>query len=955
MHNSRPTFSRPFFGITLTVGLLLGALQLPLTPSSAIASEVIEAVAMESDGHSATETEAAQEALSSGEPVTVDSLTTPTEVTVANPDGTLTSEVSTVPVRMKTPTSWETISTDLVPATVDGEEVLVPEMAPIAVSLGTEGTSMMATLDDKQGHSVVQSWPFGDLPEPAIDGDTATYPSVLPGVDLIQVVRQTGVSQVLKIYTAEAAQDPRVAKMRFFLDTRNAEIKDNTAGTGISAVDETTGKLALHTAEGQWWDSSWEGASAKDPGGPGLTYPFSLSVGLENDEQTQVFGMSEILKAPNLTYPLYVDPNWSTSRTAYLYVDSAWPTTSYWNGQYTDSSVHVGYLPPHWDYTYGVSHVTRGFYQFNTSALPTRVIKKAVMNVTEVWSPSCTARPVSVWYTGNVGTGTTWNAQPAWSQKLSTQNVAYGNSASCPQAQVGFDMTTARGSLGTDTTWTVGLRADNEGDELGWKRFSNAATITLDYDRAPNTPTIWGLTTGRWTGTPGASTYLIRVSNPQYDIKVSDPDGDSMSAQLAIYNSAGTKVDGTVTNVTAASDAHVRWSGKAIPDGAYTLKAQSKDSWGMLSPWMSFNFTIDTKPPVSPDVTAVSPELTTGTDPEGVIGQTPYTFKLYNPGPEPVTGFIYAVTGDNLVPSVPSNMTCNGRASYYTMVCPADGKTSTIQAAAISKQNTRITVWSIDQAGNVGEYKKSTGYDTAAFSVGKESPMPDPANALPVTLSGNAVSAGVMGDLNGPAATDDCSQTIDPDPGNPFIATVLNLTGGYATTGTAAADTAATFTASGWFCPTAVPTDTTKTDRPVITQVGPTGTVLMSLRIGGASKKWELNLPTPTGADYVMTGAPVTINSWYFVNAVYDKINHQLRITSSTDASVSTWVVATSTDQHLAVTTGSKVLLGAASTLATAPRFTGLLAKPALTPGVLTADQITQLWGAEGADVKVAK
>jgi hypothetical protein len=37
-------------------------------------------------------------------------------------------------------------------------------------------------------------------------------------VDLIQITHKTGVSQVLKIATAEAARDPRVVQMRILLD-----------------------------------------------------------------------------------------------------------------------------------------------------------------------------------------------------------------------------------------------------------------------------------------------------------------------------------------------------------------------------------------------------------------------------------------------------------------------------------------------------------------------------------------------------------------------------------------------------------------------------------------------------------------------------------------------------------------------------------------------------------------
>lgn len=230
--------------------------------------------------------------------VVVDALTTPTEQTVAHPDGTFTRTVNAEPARMQTATGWQDISTDLVQATVNGQPVLKPRMTPVDVTLARGGSVQMASVDDKRGHVVKQSWPFDPLPEPVVSGNTATYASVLPGVDLIQVSHKTGVSQVLRIATAEAEKDPRVVQMRIFLDAQNATVTAEPGG-GLTATGTDTGKAELRTAVGQWWDSSQSGTSASDPGGPGITRPFSLSLGSENGRQTQVLGMSEILNLPN--------------------------------------------------------------------------------------------------------------------------------------------------------------------------------------------------------------------------------------------------------------------------------------------------------------------------------------------------------------------------------------------------------------------------------------------------------------------------------------------------------------------------------------------------------------------------------------------------------------------------------------------------------------------------------
>ena len=64
----------------------------------------------------------------------------------------------------------------------------------------------------------------------------------------------------------------------------------------------------------------------------------------------------------------------------------------------------------------------------------------AQLNMTEEWSPSCTAKPVQLWWTGPISSGTTWNSQPGWNSEIGSQTVAYGYDSSCPAHGVGFDV-----------------------------------------------------------------------------------------------------------------------------------------------------------------------------------------------------------------------------------------------------------------------------------------------------------------------------------------------------------------------------------------------------------------------------------------------------------------------------------------------------------------------------------
>ncbi|MFF2298760.1 LamG-like jellyroll fold domain-containing protein [Arthrobacter sp. NPDC058127] len=938
MGSRRSLLLRAFCGLSVVAGLLTA-------PGAAWAGSASPAAVGAGITGQVTESVARTQAAQSGSDVVVDSLTTPTEQTVAHPDGTLTRTVTAEPVRMQSGGGWQDISTDLVQATVNGLPVLKPKMTPVDVTLARGGSTQMSSVDDRAGHSIHQSWPFGNLPEPVVQGDTATYPSVLPGVDLIQVAHKTGVSQVLKIATADAAKDPRVVQMRILLDAQNATVQTDANG-GLDATGKDTGNTALRTAAGQWWDSSQTGASASDPGGPGITRPFSLSLGTENGKQTQVFGMDKILNTPNLQYPLYVDPDWSVVRASYLYVDSAYPGTSYWNGQYTDSTVHVGYLPASWAPD-GLQHTTRGFYQFATQPMVGKVILAARMNATETWASSCTATPVDAWVTGGVGPGTTWNAQPGLVGKVDSKTVAMGYSAGCPAGTVGFDLMALKSTLNQVGQWTVSLRAGNEGDPLGWKRFNNDASVIVTYDTPPTTPNIWTITNGRWTGTPFASTYVTRMNTPAYMVHASDPDGDA-GGTIQVWMSVFHRVSGSLTLMfstptpvsTPGSGGYPSWQGGFLGDGDYQLQAQAVDQQGQSSGIMQFNFTVKTSQPAAPVITPPSsittvPGTNTGNDNtpapnQGTVGVSQYAFGIDEPGDYPVQGFVYAVTNTATPTQVPANVTCATRLQEFVVVCPGDGRHVTATVAPID-YSSLLSVWSFDYAGNVSSQVKSS---PVSYQFKVPIPADGPTNVLTIAPQPGASWVPVAMQTNGtPYDTGSCQG--DASSGYPTSTKInalqLNGPGQYGATSSPAVDTSQSFSVSGWFCPTTAAGGTTI--QSLISQIADT-----TGAVGGALQLSPTGVPeldtwtTGNALEQVQGLSPQSNNKWFFLSAVYDKVNQQLRITVSTEGSTAKWITATSTQSHLASTT-KPVRLG--------ENFTGQILNPVMTKGVLTTDQFT--------------
>lgn len=931
-------------GLTLGPGLSPGfAVDAPLPPAPVV--------------DIGSEGAASASAASTGSDVVVDDATSPTEVTVAHPNGTFTRTVHAEPVRMETATGWKDISTDLVSTVENGVKVLKPEMAPVNVSLGTAGTAVMAVLDDKQGHTITQSWPFGNLPAPVVSENMATYPNVLPGVDLVQLVHKTGISQVLKIANAQAAADPRVGQMRIYLDTHNASVSTTPDG-GLQAKGHDSGVIELRTAAGQWWDSSQTGASVVDPGGPGMTRPFKLSLGTEAGQQTQVFGMDQILKTPGIVYPIYVDPDWTTTRTSYVYVDSGYPSTSYWNGQYTTGTGHVGFLPAaNTSPPDGMDHITRTYYQFSTSALAGKTILSARMNVLETWASSCTPRPVSAWITGPVSSSTTWNVQPGTVQKASTMNVAYGNeNCGSSDTNVAFDMAAVKSRLATTAVWTVMLRADDEADIFGWKVFSKDASMQVTYDTPPTTPSIWGITGGLWhtNSVTGVKTYVTRFNIPTFTVTASDPDGvngGTIKVSFRVKNSSGGIVfqGQSPSGPAAAGTQFSRLSTVKFADGNFVLEAQSIDQQGISSPWMSFSFTVDTTAPPAPVVSAVTSSLKnpTRTDASGVIGVTPYTLSISKGADTAsrksydIESVVYAISTTAIDTYPAGGMTCDQRTGIFVKVC---GSSATITVAPV-EQKTYIAAWAFDTAGNASGVPQSIS--SADLSPGTfDFTVAGLTSTVPATsMNLSMVNGAELVNVSAPSGflpTGGCPVVDDPgaDPATLQKAVRLNNVGSNARTSSGGIDTSKSFSVGFWVCNTGTPASTFP--RHLVTQMAGAGSPGFAVRLSPAGKidvaHWTG--ANTTGLDAVPTSTAISANTWYYVAVVFDKINRQLRLTVTTTGYTGTWTAASSAATHLASPVTQPVILGATG-LSVDSNFYGMIYGPAMSNSVLSSTQFS--------------
>ncbi len=507
------------------------------------------------------EAKASAQAQATGKAVSVAAATTSTESEVANPDGTFTLTQSVAPVRKYESGDWKTLDSTLVR---HDDGTVTPAVTTSDLTLSGGGDDPLAVMWDR-GRSLSLTVPtsIGTLPAPVLSGSSATYPDVLDGVDLkVTADTQGGFSEVLIVKNADAADDPALDTLAFPAETKNVALATDAAGN-IMATDAaertvfsapaplmwdsataqaatpsalSTGKQALSAATEQTLADTGGpvASSAEEPGAGAHIAPVAASyasghIRLTPDEA--------LLSASSTVYPVYIDPTYSAggTLTSWTWVNSAYPDVSYWKDT-SATGMHVGYQG--WETPY---HKSRAYAKLSVDSriFGSHIIDSSVY-ATETYAPSCTATAVELWQTDSINSATTWNNQPDWNTQWGTKTVAYGYSPSCPAHSLGFDVRSHMQDIATAANLsnvTLGLRADDELDKYGWKKFDHATiSMSTTYDHEPNKPS------SMVTSPATTCTSTVKTTGDG-DItlyaKVSDPDGGTLSNTFNVIKTSG--------------------------------------------------------------------------------------------------------------------------------------------------------------------------------------------------------------------------------------------------------------------------------------------------------------------------------------------------------------------------------------------------------------------------------
>jgi len=125
--------------------------------------------------------------------------------------------------------------------------------------------------------------------------------------------------------------------------------------------------------------------------------------------------------------------------------------------------------------SYDGTAVARSLLTWDTAALAGQQVTSARLLVHQDWSASCLPRAWEVWSAPAAGPQTRWASRPAADRQWATSTETRGHAA-CAAGWSGVDVTglvqawAAAGAAGG----SVELRASDERDPLGWKRFGSA-------------------------------------------------------------------------------------------------------------------------------------------------------------------------------------------------------------------------------------------------------------------------------------------------------------------------------------------------------------------------------------------------------------------------------------------------------------------------------------------------
>jgi len=620
-------------------------------------------------------------------PVEVTGLRTEDSTTVVNPDGTMTTTVANSPVNVKKADgSWTPVDTKL---SVGADGRLHAGAVPFSLSLSNGGND--AAVDVTPGSGKRAKWLSGSLPTPTLDGSTARYVNVKPGVDLLASVTPSGF-ELSYVLTKRPA---RGLSLQMPL-----QLTGLTLGADANGDPQLTGdgKTVVQGAPARMWDASTDPGKVGPEDLTSVPQTVSSSAGAASITLSPSDGF---LQDPATQYPVKIDPFYGLTfhYGTYVYQPTAYANTNYDGQNYFRSGLSGAA---------GTAQRTLLRFQIPTSLTGTH-IQDASLRMYLYSAANCAStsriRTLSAAFDP---TTVTWANQPAFSGPYDITGFA----ANCGNQWQTIHMTDVANLWINGGTPNYGFMVNgDEADTTSAKNWYSEnlnggtykPTLSITYNSYPGTtgnrylaPQSLDATSAVWTNTV---TPTLRGA-------ATDADGGNNFMKAEIWNSAKTTQlwSGSGASVKAGSTSPVTVPAGVLTDGtAYAWRAKQNDGTDDSLAYSSWGaFTVDTTAPATPGISSSSYPANSWAS-----TMNAGTFTLSSTGSNDVAEYDYRFDGGQWQ-SAKGNVGATNSATNITLTPPAGWVT--------------LHVVAIDRAGNRSP--------EATYSFGTQAAISSPASGV---------------------------------------------------------------------------------------------------------------------------------------------------------------------------------------------------------------------------------
>lgn len=633
------------------------------------------------------EAAAGAQAKATGQPVPVDAATTEKDTLTANPNGTFTLTASSMPVRVREHGTWTPVDLDLVKST-DGKS-WAPSAASVPVAFSAGGTGPLLTeTDPASGKTISVSWPSA-LPSPAISGNSATYPSVLPGVDLRVEAVDTGYREVLVVHDAAAAADPGLKALKFKITSGSGVDLASDGHGGLFGRDRSSHADLFTATNPMEWDSTPGPLGAAGPDqipdtGDLAPVTSTASTGTTDATLTLAAGRTGINHP--VTYPLYIDPEIQPTSTNYYEIadfGGAWPssagatslTAANGNKAPWNSELELGVCSLNcyydWDGTGHSTYQDIDYFRFDTGVLAAKngenptVKSSQFTDAVNGWGggSGCSTDAIALHsVTEDIAT-----THPTWSNQYLYGEIQSGGGM-CAGSTIDLNTIGTHGYEAGYTQVNIALTANDQSPDSNknYWTVSDQAKLTVVFNYtppAPATPTVDGAVTCTSTryvssATPTFHTVGTDINPSPLDVKENFQVDDSTGATTAASGTSGqTASGGTATWTSPALSNATAYEVRAsttnvVPSGTGGAPALT----GPYSGWLPFTV-LSTPPSAAPEISSFDYPPNQWGQPAGAPG----VFTVDDAGASNIAGFAYSIDGGAGSEPVPDTSQCGYR------------------------------------------------------------------------------------------------------------------------------------------------------------------------------------------------------------------------------------------------------------------------------------------------------